>query len=67
MRTHEDVAYAQGKEAGIERAAEWHDEREQAMRELLAANPKHPDNLRVLERANWHRDAAKIIREFQVT
>lgn len=67
MRTHEDIAYAHGKEAGIECAAEWHDKREQAMRDLLAANPNHPDSLRVLERANWHRDAAKIIRELQVT
>ena len=57
--------YYEGKEAGLERAAEWHDEREQAMRELMAANPNHPESIRLLERANWHRDCAKVIREFK--
>ena len=54
--------YRRGWLNGLEQSATWHDERERAMRET--GERADPDlATKCLERANWHRDCAKAIRD----
>jgi len=55
--------YDWGWRRGIEQAALWHDERQRAMQETADATADDLLCLKLIERANWHRDAAKHIRE----